>query len=71
MDVTLWGYGYSPLPPVWVWKKNPKVDRTWNGIPNRLISAGLEPVLGHYEKPFIPSYDRQFFTNTKIKQNWV
>ena len=36
-------------------------------LPNRLISAGLEPVLSHTEKSFIVSYYRQFSTNNKMK----
>ena len=34
---------------------------------HRLISAGLEPVLGHTEKSCIASYYRQLSTNIKIK----
>ena len=37
------------------------------GLPNRLISAGLEPVQSHTEKSYIKSYYRQFSTNIKIK----
>ena len=33
---------------------------------NRLISAGLEPVLSHTEKSFIISYYIQFSTNIKM-----
>ena len=36
-------------------------------FPNRLISAGFKPVLGHTEKSCITSYYRQFSTNIKIK----
>ena len=36
-------------------------------LQNRLISAGLEPVLSNTEKSCIASYYRQFFTNIKIK----
>ena len=34
---------------------------------NRLISAGLEPVLSHTEKACIASYYKQFSTNIKIE----
>ena len=36
-------------------------------LQNRLISAGLEPVLSHAEKSCIALYDRQFYTNVKIE----
>ena len=36
-------------------------------LPNRLISAGLEPVLSHTKISCIASNYRQFFTNIKIK----
>ena len=36
-------------------------------LPNRLISAGQEPVLSHTEKLCISSYYKQFSTNVKIK----
>ena len=32
---------------------------------NRLISAGLEPVVSYIQKSYIASYYRQFSTNTK------
>ena len=32
---------------------------------NRLISAGLKPILSHTEKSCIVSYYKQFFTNNK------
>ena len=34
-------------------------------LQNRLISAGLEPVLSHYEKSYVASYYIQFCTNNK------
>ena len=36
-------------------------------LSNRLISAGLEPVLSETEKSCISSNYRRFFTNIKIK----
>ena len=33
---------------------------------NRLISAGLEPVINQTENPYVTSYERQFSTNIKI-----
>ena len=42
-------------------------DPLW--LRNRLISAGLEPVLSHTEKLCLALYYRQFSTNTKIKKH--
>ena len=44
-----------------------KIYQISRRLQNRLISAGLEPVLSHTDS-CIASYDRQFSMNIKIKK---
>ena len=47
----------------------PRIHILW--IRNRIISAGLEPVLSHTEKSCLPSYYRQFSMNIEIKNHKI
>ena len=47
-----------------------KIYQISRRLQNRLISAGLEPVLSHTDS-CIASYDRQFSMNIKIKKNKI